>query len=474
MVTTARRRPPPRPDPKRRPPPRRAKTNAPGGHRSGSGRSRQPAPPRLPPDVWGGALVVAGALAALGVYTHLIGPTGRGIDQALENVFGVGKVLVPPALAIVGVRAVRDETGRRPGRLACGSVLALVATAGLADDLAGPTPWNHQVAALRSAGGLLGAAVGVPLRAGLATWGAGFILVLVAVLAVLVLTATPLRVAAGRVAQAAAGVAGMARTLRHRAARRASADGAGNEGDVRERRDPVAEGPSPKKRSKRSFDPHGPATVATGGTAGHYGAADPGEEPKGPGDAASVPIIVPLTPAEEAAAAERATAPASGTGGDVDPEQLRIALGPAAEPGRWKLPSIGLLKRSKATEVDQRMVEALGRTLEHALAAHGVETRLVGMTVGPTVTRYELELGPGVKVAKVTNLQRDIAYAMAAADVRILAPIPGRSAIGVEVPNTQRQLVAVGDILASPEAKLAVHPLEVAMGRDIAGRPVLA
>ena len=110
-----------------------------------------------------------------------------------------------------------------------------------------------------------------------------------------------------------------------------------------------------------------------------------------------------------------------------------------------------------------------GRTLEDALAAHGVETRLVGMTVGPTVTRYELELGPGVKVAKVTSLHKDIAYAMASADVRILAPIPGRSAIGVEVPNTQRQLVALGDILASPEAHGATHPLEVAMGRDIAG-----
>jgi S-DNA-T family DNA segregation ATPase FtsK/SpoIIIE len=95
------------------------------------------------------------------------------------------------------------------------------------------------------------------------------------------------------------------------------------------------------------------------------------------------------------------------------------------------------------------------------------------MTVGPTVTRYELELGAGVKVAKVTNLQRDIAYAMAAADVRILAPIPGRSAIGVEVPNQQRQLVAVGDILSSPEAHAAKHPLEVGVGRDIAGRPVI-
>ncbi len=93
------------------------------------------------------------------------------------------------------------------------------------------------------------------------------------------------------------------------------------------------------------------------------------------------------------------------------------------------------MKRAKAAEIDKALVEAQGQTLEDALAAHGVETRLVGMTVGPTVTRFELELGPGVKVAKVTSLHKDIAYAMASADVRILAPIPGRSAIGVEVPN---------------------------------------
>ena len=96
------------------------------------------------------------------------------------------------------------------------------------------------------------------------------------------------------------------------------------------------------------------------------------------------------------------------------------------------------------------------------------------MTVGPTVTRYELELGPGVKVARVTSLHKDIAYAMASADVRILAPIPGRSAIGVEVPNRRREVVALGDILASPEAHRATHPLQVAMGRDIAGRAVMA
>ncbi len=153
---------------------------------------------------------------------------------------------------------------------------------------------------------------------------------------------------------------------------------------------------------------------------------------------------------------------------------MKIALGPAAQQGTWRLPPLALLKRAKAAEVDKKMVEALGQTLEDSLAAHGVETRLVGMTVGPTVTRYELELGPGVKVARVTSLHKDIAYAMASADVRILAPIPGRSAIGVEVPNKQRQLVALGDILCSAEAHEARHPLEVAMGRDIAGRAVMA
>ncbi|MFM9225312.1 MAG: DNA translocase FtsK, partial [Actinomycetota bacterium] len=107
-----------------------------------------------------------------------------------------------------------------------------------------------------------------------------------------------------------------------------------------------------------------------------------------------------------------------------------------------------------------------------SLASHGVETRLIGMTVGPTVTRFELELGSGVKVSKVTSLNRDIAYSMAATDVRILAPIPGQSAVGVEVPNESRQLVSLGDLIASPEAERAHHPLDVAVGKDIAGRAV--
>jgi S-DNA-T family DNA segregation ATPase FtsK/SpoIIIE len=153
-------------------------------------------------------------------------------------------------------------------------------------------------------------------------------------------------------------------------------------------------------------------------------------------------------------------------------EQLEIDLGPGAQRGQWKLPPAAYLTRTGALEVDRGQAQARGRVLEESLASHGVETRLVGMTIGPTVTRYELELGAGVKVARVTTLQRDIAYSMAATDVRILAPIPGRSAIGIEVPNHARQLVSLGDILATAEARQASHPLDVGIGKDIAGRPV--
>jgi S-DNA-T family DNA segregation ATPase FtsK/SpoIIIE len=152
---------------------------------------------------------------------------------------------------------------------------------------------------------------------------------------------------------------------------------------------------------------------------------------------------------------------------------MEIDLGPGAKPSPWKLPPLNVLDKATTHEVDKRAVEERGRVLEAALSQHGVETRLVGMVVGPSVTRYELELAPGVKVARVTSLHKDIAYAMASPDVRILAPIPGRQAIGVEVPNNDRQIVFLGDILASAEAKRAHHPLEVAVGRDINGKAVM-
>ncbi len=139
----------------------------------------------------------------------------------------------------------------------------------------------------------------------------------------------------------------------------------------------------------------------------------------------------------------------------------------------WTLPPADLLSLSATIDMDEVHAKERGRLLEQSLEAHGVATRLVGMVIGPTVTRYELELGEGVKVSRLTSLNKDIAYAMASPDVRILAPIPGRRAIGVEVPNLNRQTVLVGDILNSPDAKKAKHPLDVAVGRDITGRSIM-
>ncbi len=120
---------------------------------------------------------------------------------------------------------------------------------------------------------------------------------------------------------------------------------------------------------------------------------------------------------EPAVLPEAATRPGKG-------EQLEMRMGPPT--GDWTLPPAKLLKRAKAQVIDETEVDAAGAALVSALAAHGVDTRLVGRTVGPSVTRYELELGAGVKVARVTSLSKDIAYAMASPDVRILAPDPGQ------------------------------------------------
>jgi len=135
----------------------------------------------------------------------------------------------------------------------------------------------------------------------------------------------------------------------------------------------------------------------------------------------------------------------------------------------WTLPKATLLSKGTRGKIDRTELLRRGQVLTGALASHGVEIAVIGMTVGPTVTRYEVELGEGVKVARVLALQRDIAYAMAAVDVRILAPIPGRSAVGIEVPNRVREVVTLGDVLATDAMRRASHILDVPLGRDISG-----
>jgi S-DNA-T family DNA segregation ATPase FtsK/SpoIIIE len=292
---------------------------------------------------------------------------------------------------------------------------------------------------LRRAGGIVGALVGHPLENALSSWGAALLFVVIGLAGLLINTRTTIAAATRRAtAVVKPGVS---------AARRAFGNMTTLAGErLGGMRDDVAYDPSDDEVAPTLYDVE--AEDDNADTVVEDTVVDVREPRRRPSK------LVDLAD-------------------DIGPsEQLAIDLGPAVDKGPWKLPPRNLLHQSESHEIDRAVIEATGRQLEGALAAHGVETRLVGMTIGPTVTRYELELGPGVRVARVTALQRDIAYAMAAEHVRILAPIPGKSAIGVEVPNRQRQLVSLGDILASAEARQATHPLEVAVGRDIAGRAV--
>ena len=388
-------------------------------------------------------LIGAGILIGLAVYFDLAGPLGRGIEAFVGWFVGLGRFVLPVVLVSSGVALVRKGQSSSPIRLAIGWGLVGVAVLGFIHIVRRPESLNPfaDVAdgyELGESGGWIGAVVGGPLRALVASAGAVVVLLAVFVGGVLLITSTSLRTMALRTGQ---GVGTVARPL-GRAARKAISD-------------------LSTLTSERGHD--------RGDAAGEVA------RPEVPGEA--------LSPALYDGAADDDGLFAPPEPGTAAPTPKKRRKRPAApsqkslpidgqQVGEWVLPPLGHLKQAGQQAVNMAEIERRGQTLQESLSSHGVETELIGQTVGPTVTRYELELGSGVKVAKVTALQKDIAYAMAAVDVRILAPIPGRSAIGVEVPNHTRQLVALGDLMTSAEAAAADHPLQVAVGKDIAGKAV--
>jgi DNA segregation ATPase FtsK/SpoIIIE, S-DNA-T family len=156
---------------------------------------------------------------------------------------------------------------------------------------------------------------------------------------------------------------------------------------------------------------------------------------------------------------------------EAPPRQLAM---PVASSRVYKLPPMDLLVRGGERQISTRSIEDTIGVLEHTLEQFDVDASVTGYTAGPTVTRFEVELGAGVKVNRVLSLANEVKYATASGEIRFLAPIPGRSAIGIEVPNRTRQLVTLGDVLRSKPVQADKHSLSAVLGQDISGDPVLA
>ncbi|MSO38112.1 MAG: DNA translocase FtsK [Acidimicrobiia bacterium] len=387
-------------------------------------------------------LIAGFLITALALATDMAGPIGSGIAAAVTAMLGNGAFLIPAsflaaALLLISHRGEDADTAAPPLRVAIGVVLVVIAGVGLLHVIGGAPPLSSGVKELRDAGGYLGAATSGVLVSGLGIVGASVVLVAVLVLGALLAPGVSIRRSVEVLVGAVRKLAKFARPTVE-----ATVEGLTED-----------EAPAPARR-------------VTVDNAGVYDQAKDETEQ----DAVASIVVDDEDEQEEVSPAPMPEVNAADISAvEADKGQMAIDLS-AYGHGDWVLPPRDLLKRSAAKEVDLRMVDQGGEVLEATLKDFGVDARLIGKTVGPTVTRYELELAPGVKVNRITGLSHDIAYAMASSDVRILAPIPGRSAVGVEVPNKQRQLVTLGDVLTSPEAKQATHPMEVGIGRDIAGK----
>ena len=390
-------------------------------------------------------LIFLGLLLSLAVYLRVAGPVGSGIADALGWTVGLGRSVVPVACIVAGVALIRRRHTGDETRLVIGWTFIAVAVLGLMHLARGADHLTASLGLLQDAGGWVGAVIAQPLRKLIADAGAFIVLLCVLAWGVMLVTRSSVRDVASTLVAAVKGVTSPVGSAARRAYGEVST--LQSERTAEHLRSPA---PALYDADRDATGAHPPLTAPP------TGPAMDGPDPK---------------PAK----GRKASAKPAVFDGPLDPvptEQPELDLGPGAQKGQWKLPPLSFLNRSEAQSVDMKAVIERGDQLVAALKSHQVETTRVGQTVGPTVTRYELELGEGVKVARITSLQRDIAYAMAATDVRILAPIPGRKAIGIEVPNHERQLVALGDNMASAEAKAATHPLDVAIGKDIAGRSV--
>lgn len=416
-------------------------------------------------------LLALAVVVAAREWLGLSGTAGEVIHGAVAGLVGRVGLAAPLVLLWAAGRLMRhpDESATS-SRIGIGLSALAVAVCGVLQVHAG-LPGTDDWPALRTAGGLLGYVVGTPLEAALSGVIAVILLVLLAFFGLLVVTATPVNQVIPRVRS------GWSRLTRR---------GQGPDEDD-ERPLVINHGhtatpePAPRRPGllTRALHRRAETAVADDEALDEYDAdeafrraavvvddAEPGTDP----DQLAASRSAPTAPTS-------AIVPAPGQHGLTAPPTQAVPRGEQPMLGGdvlYLLPNEDVLAKGAPHKVrsaaNDRVVESLTSVLEQ----FEIDAQVTGFTRGPTVTRYEVELGPAVKVERVTALSRNIAYAVASADVRILSPIPGKSAIGIEIPNTDRETVALGDVLRSAAAKRSEHPLVSGVGKDVEGGYVVA
>jgi S-DNA-T family DNA segregation ATPase FtsK/SpoIIIE len=400
-------------------------------------------------------LIALAVVVAAREWWGMPGAVGTVVHAVVAGTFGKIGYAVPIVLLIFGIRMLRaPQEDAATSRAAVGTTALAFAACGLAHVAADiPTP-PEGAEGMRTAGGIIGFLASSPLEAAVSVYGTVPLLLLLGLFGLLVITATPLHQVPERVHALVNRLTGHtpeqpAEATAEPVARRRGRRGAASDVD----------GPRVGDEAFEQAALVDPVTGKRLRPGQKRPAATPGADPAvGPVAAtrAAVADKAPLEAPPTAAIPQRV-------------EQLSLA-GDIT----YTLPDAAILEpgsphRARSAAND-RVVESLTMVLDQ----FEIDAQVTGFSRGPTVTRYEVELGPGIKVERVTALSKNIAYAVASADVRILSPIPGKSAIGIEIPNTDREKVSLGDVLRSQVARGNDHPMVMGVGKDVEGGYVIA
>jgi S-DNA-T family DNA segregation ATPase FtsK/SpoIIIE len=367
--------------------------------------------------------------------------------HAVRTVAGIGAIVVPLLLGLIAHRLLRHpDRGEVTTRLAVGGTAVLASFLGIVHLAAGTPGPGQGRAAVADGGGLIGWVVTAPWPVWVTVPG----LVVLAAFGVLVATCTRVRDVPTHLAR-----------LTGRAADIDDDQHDDETAQTGSRTEAAATGSEPPLASivepSHETSPYDSPVIADDGPVSEDDpASGANEEP-----------------------ASRTDGPVDHTGGDVQDAPitaLRIPPGPPSNSGgeAYEMPPANVLRPGRPRKVRTAAAEATAAAIAGVLAEFSIDAKVSGFTRGPTVTRYEIKPGPAVQVSKITRLRDNIALAVASDAVRIIAPIPSKSLIGVEVPNTDRDIVALGDVLRARAATSDPHPLLVGLGVDVAGRTVVA